>query len=114
LVEVRLLSVRSVSQDNRRKIITSIDGISKFDPEQRLNITKKLIMSGHASKIRRIFILKPNGRMRPSAISTIEDRAKQMLVKLVLKPEKEARFKVNFYGFKSYYSTADTFISRKY
>jgi RNA-directed DNA polymerase len=37
----------------------------------------------------------------------MEDRAKQMLVKIVLEPEWEAKFEINSYGFRSGYSTSN-------
>jgi RNA-directed DNA polymerase len=58
LIEARLLFVRSVSQDNRGKVTAGIDGIAKLDLEQRLNLTKKLIMNGNASKNKKSFYSK--------------------------------------------------------
>lgn len=64
-------------------------------------------MNGKASKIWRTFIPKPDGSLRPLGIPTMEDRAKQMLMKIVLEPEWEARFETNSYGFRPGYSTSD-------
>ena len=107
LKESKLLAVRMVSQDNRGKVTAGVDGIAKLGIEERLELSKKLKFDGKASKIRRVFIPKSNGKLRPLGIPTMEDRAKQMLMKFALEPEWEARFETNSYGFRPGYSVAD-------
>ena len=98
----KLLAVRLVSQDNRGKITAGVDKIA-----ERLELACKLKFDGKASKIRRVFVPKSNGKLRPLGIPTMEDRAKQMLMKFALEPEWEARFETNSYGFRPGYSVAD-------
>jgi RNA-directed DNA polymerase len=101
------LAVRRVTQDNRGKATAGVDGVKSVKPEERIELSAKLIFDGKAEKIRRVYIPRSNGKMRPLGIPTILDRCKQMLMKMALEPEWEAKFEPNSYGFRPGYSTSD-------
>jgi RNA-directed DNA polymerase len=103
----KLLAVRMVTQDNRGKKTAGVDGLSELNPTQRFQLVTEMILNGKASPIKRVWIAKANGKLRPLGIPTMEDRAKQCLVKMALEPEWESRFEINSYGFRPGYSTAD-------
>lgn len=63
-------------------------------------MVNNLRFNGKSKPTRRVWIPKPNGEQRPLGIPTIEERAKQCLVKLALEPQWEAKFEVNSYGFR--------------
>lgn len=99
--DAKLLAVRKVTQDNRGKMTSGIDGGKRLKPEDRLNLAMNLRITGKASPVKRIYIPKPGkDEKRPLGIPTIEDRARQALVKLALEPEWEAYFEPNSYGFR--------------
>ena len=97
----RLLSVRRVTEFNRGKNRTGVDGMVVLTNEVKIEMAKRLKIDGKALPIRRVMITKPEkSEKRPLGIPTINDRAKQMLMKLAIEPEWEARFEPNSYGFR--------------
>jgi RNA-directed DNA polymerase len=97
----RLLAVRRISQDNQGKHTAGIDGYKSLSPKQRLTLAENLTLNEKGSPLRRVWIPKP-GRTekRGLGIPTMEDRARQSLLKLALEPEWEAQFEPNSYGFR--------------
>ena len=97
----KLLAVRRVTQDNQGRKTAGVDGVKSLIPKQLLSLVNKLKLGSKVAPTRKIWIPKPNKEeKRPLGIPTMEDRALQGLVKLVLEPEWEARFEPNSYGFR--------------
>lgn len=103
----KLLAVRKVSQDNQGKKTAGVDGIKSLTPKQRFKMVDKLNLKDKSKPTRRVWIPKSNGEKRPLGIPTIEERAKQCLIKLALEPEWEALFEPNSYGFRPAMSAHD-------
>lgn len=97
-----LLSVRRVTQDNEGKNTPGVDRLVVQTPEARGKLVDDL--SSHqvwrASPVRRVYIPKAKGNLRPLGIPTVRDRCLQAVVKNALEPEWEAQFERNSYGFR--------------
>ena len=97
----KCLAVRKVTQDNAGRKTAGVDGMKSLNYRQRIIIINTLDFSAKVSPLRRVWIPKPGtDEKRGLGIPTIRDRATQMLAKLVLEPEWEARFEPNSYGFR--------------
>ncbi|MDT9231944.1 MULTISPECIES: reverse transcriptase N-terminal domain-containing protein, partial [unclassified Limnospira] len=108
----RLLAVRRVTQDNQGKKTAGVDGMRAISPRQRFEIVENIKGNLKAKPLRRVWIPKPGrDEKRPLGIPTIQDRARQALVKSALEPEWESRFEDTSYGFRPGRSAHDA-ISR--
>ncbi|MDJ1168241.1 group II intron reverse transcriptase/maturase [Roseofilum sp. BLCC_M154] len=97
----KLMAVRRVSQDNQGNKTAGIDGVKSLTPAQRLTLATNLKLSHKAKPTRRVLIPKPGtNEKRPLGIPTMEERARQALVKQAMEPEWEAKFEPNSYGFR--------------
>ena len=98
----KLLAIRQATQRNAGRNTPGIDGVVCRTPRDRVALLESgLDLKGHKPQpVRRVYIPKANGKMRPSGIPTIRDRVMQAVVKLALEPEWETRFEANSYGFR--------------
>src|SRR4051794_317380 len=112
----KLLAVRKVGQENSGRTTPGIDGVVSISDEHRVRLLKDgLSLEDYIpSPVRRVFIPKANGKMRPLGIPTMKDRVMQCLVKLALEPEWEAVFEPNSFGFRPGRSVHDAVVAVKH
>jgi len=103
----KLIAVRRVTRNSGRKT-PGVDGIVWKTAAQKLNAARLLQRRGYRPKpLRRIYIPKKNGKLRPLGIPAMSDRAQQALHLLGLEPVAETLADPNAYGFRPKRSTAD-------
>ena len=103
----KLLAVKRVSQSSGAKT-PGVDGVLWRTAEQKICAASSLHRRGYkAQPLRRVYILKKNGKQRPLGIPTLFDRAMQALHLLALEPVTETTADKNSYGFRPKRSAAD-------
>src|SRR6266700_6233264 len=103
----KLLAVRRVTT-NRGAKTPGVDNVIWRTDRQKLLAADNLKRHGYRPKpLRRLYIPKKNGKLRPLSIPTMHDRAMQALYALALAPVAETLADPNSYGFREGRRCAD-------
>ena len=106
-LDAKLLAVKRVTE-NSGKRTPGVDGILWKNPNQKLQAALSLVRKNYqALPLRRLYILKKNGKKRPLGIPTMKDRAYQALHLLALEPISETLADKGSYGFRQKRSCHD-------
>lgn len=106
-ISAKALAVRQVTS-NKGGSTAGVDKETWLTDVERYNAISSLKTRGYKPKpLRRVFIPKKNGKMRPLGIPTIRDRAMQALFLMAVEPVAETLADGNSYGFRKYRSCAD-------
>jgi RNA-directed DNA polymerase len=103
----KLLAVRKVTGNKGGKT-PGVDGIVWTSTADKMRAVLSLTKKGYRAKpLKRKYIPKKNGKVRPLNIPTLYDRAMQTLYALALSPAESATSDRTSFGFKPYRSTKD-------
>jgi RNA-directed DNA polymerase len=103
----KALAVRRVTE-NQGKKTPGVDGITWSTPEAKSQAMLSIKRRGYGPQpLKRVYIPKANGKMRPLGIPTMKDRAMQALYLLALEPVAETTADRRSFGFRPERSTAD-------
>ena len=103
----KALAVKTVTS-NKGKSTPGVDGVIWKTAKAKLQAISSLKRKGYRAKpLRRTYIPKSNGKMRPLGIPTMSDRAMQALFTMALLPLAETQGDQHSYGFRPRRSVAD-------
>ncbi|POB11047.1 group II intron reverse transcriptase/maturase [Sulfobacillus sp. hq2] len=96
----KLLAIRMVTQENAGRKTPGVDGRTYTTPDERDLLLQEVDLQRRPLPVRRVFIPKKNGKLRPLGIPSISDRVAQALHKFAMEPEWDVQFEPNSYGFR--------------
>ena len=103
----KALAVKRVTE-NQGKRTPGVDGEIWDTPAKKATAIRSLKQHGyHPLPLRRVYIEKQNGKLRPLGIPTSQDRAMQALYLLAIDPIAETQADPNSYGFRKERACAD-------
>jgi RNA-directed DNA polymerase len=106
-LHAKLLAVKRVTENKGSKT-AGVDGVIWKTPKQKMKAVHSLKRRGYQTlPLRRIYIPKRDGKLRPLSIPVMMCRAQQALHLLGLEPISETLADSNSYGFRPKRSTAD-------
>ncbi|KKL47157.1 hypothetical protein LCGC14_2338350, partial [marine sediment metagenome] len=105
----KLLAIREVTQRRAGRNTPGVDSelINTNEKRWKLSLEDFDFRYSKPKPVKRIYIPKVDGNKRPLGIPTIRDRIMQMIIKIALEPEWEARFEPHSYGFRPGRCTMD-------
>lgn len=112
---VKILAINRITRLNSGKYTAGVDGINtpkdKGDANLfRHNLLNEIDLHKRPDKIKRAFIPKSHGKLRPLGIPTISDRINQDIIRTGLEPIVEYHFHPNSYGFRPKRSCQDAMV----
>ncbi|MBJ7412356.1 MAG: group II intron reverse transcriptase/maturase [Phenylobacterium sp.] len=103
----KAIAVKRVTE-NQGKKTPGVDGVTWDTPVKRAKAVLSLRRRGYRPQaLRRVFIPKAHGKLRPLGIPTMKDRAMQALHLLALEPIAETTADPNSYGFRPQRASRD-------
>lgn len=103
----KVLAVKRVTE-NQGKNTAGVDGVIWDTPQKKMSAVTNLQQRGYRPQpLRRTYVPKSNGKLRPLGIPTMHDRAMQALYLQALEPVAEVTGDPNSYGFRKERNAAD-------
>ena len=100
-LDAKLIAIKYVIDDNIFNNHTSVNNIVSISDKKKIKLANSLQFNRKTNSTNQVYnakFRKSESQIRPIII--IEDRARQMMAKLVLEPEWEAMFEPNSYGWR--------------